>query len=85
MAYVVAFVSSGYYWYHWYRNYSYPYYSLIPGILVFVGVLIHSLAYLRFYVNHKSSMGMAVFIYSIVTSIMFVAFIFLSVSQYYDN
>lgn len=61
---------------------DYPYTYVISGILVFSGIVVFSITYLGFYVHHKSSLGLATFIHSIVASILFVVLMFLSVKVY---
>lgn len=76
---VVFFSFSPFYWYY---GYGYPVVFLGVSILIFAGFLVHSFAYLGFYVHHKSSMGLATFISLIILSILFIVFMALAPRDY---
>lgn len=62
--------------------YAYPYAIVLPATVLFVGMLLHSFAYLGFYMNHKSGMGITTFLYSLVASGLFLLMLLLSVSRW---
>lgn len=79
MIYIVNAATSGYYAFYW--SQGYPNYILAATIVLFVGVIFHSFAYLGFYSNHRSPMGLATFIFAIIASAMYLAFTVLSIEQ----
>ncbi|MHA2433402.1 MAG: hypothetical protein ACXADO_09270 [Candidatus Thorarchaeota archaeon] len=59
--------------------YAYPYAIVLPAIVLFVGMLLHSFAYVGFYMNHKSGMGITTFLFALVASGLFLLMLLLSV------
>lgn len=71
---VISMLGRGFYYYSGYD----PTGFLVSSVLIFAGIIVHSFAFVGFYAHHKSQMGMATFITVIVTSTLYIVFMFLA-------
>lgn len=62
--------------------YAYPYAIVLPAVVLFAGTLLYSFAYLGFYMNHKSGMGITTFLYALVASGLFLLMLLLSIKKW---
>lgn len=65
---------------YWVATYDgYPYVIVLPAFALSIGILVHSFAYLGFYINHRSGMGITAFLYTLVASGLFLLMVLLSI------